>query len=676
MNEFIKLRSSIGDYKNPYIFPLLLLDRYLDNSETINLKETILIKKIQKIKRMEVKKTLKASEIDELFLFLGENKYLDRYLIDCLLNFFNSSSEEIFRKIIKETIADRKFNNQKLYHLLDICIESKLNILDEGDISFIFENYKLDLDIISIAIDYLDSFSLGGFKDTLYELLKNNYPDNIKMQILSFLFNFYPKEKIDESFLREKIRTDKNKLFYDNYMDFLKGDFKFKKKNFVILQSMFYGDFEDSGKGNNGGLAVLLKTLGDEISKADKVSSVLTISTREVLDRPFLSYYRNKHIFVRLPIYIDKTKSDPFIKRELFIKRYIGKFLKNTGIDPDVFHIRYLDNASKAIADLSKEKGKKFVFTLAPDPHRNMFDEKGDLKDFSFSDLMERLNKIKIGDELIYKSDGIIGIGNKEVREELEIYFPQFKEKTIKKKVKMIGEGIQTNIIYEDDINLSEFAIENGLDSNFFEKPIILNVGRLAIQKGQIELLKAWTSSKLSKTHNLLIIGGDVENPNREEKKLINFFESHIKANPDLKDRFFHKSALANESIKLLERTIAKREFDYPHLYICSSIKEEFGIAILEAMSQGFLVLGPQKGGVRTYIENGKNGFLIDTTNFKTIARDSEKYIYDSKFDRDKFTRIQEAGKKTVEKNYSMNKIAGDFLSFYLSLKGEDIDEI
>lgn len=669
MNEFIKLRKSIGDYKNPYIFPLLLLDSYMEKSETINLKETILIKKIQKIKRLEVKKTLKAREIDELFLLLGEDKYLDRYLVDCLLNFFNISSEENFKRIIKETIADRNFNSQKLYHILDMCIECKMNIFDREDISFIFENYKLDLDIVSISIEYLDAFSLGGFKDTLYELLKNNYPDNIKIQVLSFLFNFYPEGEIDQYFLEDKIRTDKNKLFYDNYMKFLEEDFKFKKKNFVIVQSMFYGDFEDSGKGNNGGLAVLLKTLGDQMSKDERVSSILTISTREILDRPFLSYYRDKHVFVRLPIYIDKTKPDPFIKRELAIKRYISNFLINTGIDPDVFHIRYLDNASKAMANLSKERGKKFVFTLAPDPHRNMFDEKGDLKNYSFSELMERLNKIKIGDELIYKSDGIIGIGNKEVREELEIYFPQFKEETIKKKVKMIGEGIQSNIIYEDDIELSKFARENGIDPSFFEKPIILNVGRLARQKGQVELLRAWTGSKLSKTHNLLIIGGDVENPNREEKKVIRFFESHIKANPEIKDRFFHKSALANESIKLLERTIMKREFDYPHLYICSSIKEEFGIAILEAMSQGFLVLGPKKGGVKSYIENGQNGFLIDTTNAKTIMRDSEKYIYDSKIDRDGFTKIQRAGRRTVKENYSMNKIAADFLSFYLSLK-------
>lgn len=676
MNEFIKLRKSIYDYKNPYIFPLLLLDKYLENNETVNLNETILIKRIKMIKKIELKKTLTQNEIYKLFLLLGEDKYLDRYIIDAILNLFDNSTEENLRSVTKEIISEKKFNNQKLYHLLDMCIECKMNILEREDIYFIFENYKFDLDILSIVIDYLDSFEIDGFKDIIYDLLRYDYPDNIKMQLMTSLFNLYPIGTTDECFLRENIRTDENKLFFDNYMEFLNGKFTFDKDNFVILQSMFYGDFEDSGKGNNGGLAVLLKSLGDEISKDDKVSFVFTISISEILDKPFLSYYKDKHVFFRLPIYMDISKSNPFIKRELFIKRYIGKFLKSSGIDPDVFHIRYLDNASKAIANLSKETGKSFVFTLAPDPHRNMFDERGDLKSFTFDQLMENLNKIKIGDELIYKSDGIIGIGNKAVREELEIYFPQFKEKIVKNKVKMIGEGIQTNISYKEDINLNEFARENGKDPSFFEKPIILNVGRLAIQKGQIKLLKAWTNSNLSKTHNLLIVGGDIEKPSREEKKVMDFFENHFKINPELKDKFFHKSAIPNESIKLLERSIIKSDFEYPHLYICSSIKEEFGIAILEAMSQGFLALAPIKGGVKTYIENGINGFLIDTRSSKTIIRDSEKYIYDLKIDRDKFRRIQKAGKKTVEKNYSMNKIAREFLKFYLSLKGADADEI
>lgn len=103
--------------------------------------------------------------------------------------------------------------------------------------------------------------------------------------------------------------------------------------------------------------------------------------------------------------------------------------------------------------------------------------------------------------------------------------------------------------------------------------------------KGQDSLLKAWGASKLSKNYNLLIIGGDVENPNKEEERIIAFFKSYLQANPHLKEKFCHIAAIENESIRVLEKYIMKKSLDYPNLYLCSSKKEEFGIAILEALS-------------------------------------------------------------------------------------------
>lgn len=668
MNEFIEFRNHIYDSESHYIYPILFLDNYINKNKNVDSKESILIKRIQTIKKIERKNILSEKDIYELCSFLGDNPYIDRFIVDTILKFFDSYTKEIFEKKIKDIISKRKCNSQKLYHVLDLCVECDMDFLDDGDIIFMLQKYESDLDILSILIDYIDSFKRDGFKDYIYKLLRLPYPDNIKIQMLNLLANLYSTDKIDE-----------NRLFCDNYINYLNTDFKSKKQGILILQSMFYGDFEDSGKGNNGGLAVLLKDLGSEISKDSRVSFVFTITITQKSNKPFISYYGEKHIFIRLPIYLDQSISDPFIKRELFIKRYVGKFLKKSNIDPDIFHIRYLDNASKAIANLSKELNKKLVFTITPDPHRNMFDGLGHLKEMRFKELIEKLNKIKIGDELICKSDGIVGIGDTVVRKELEIYFPQFKDENIKRKIKMIGEGIQIDksIDGEDaDIDLKDFIELSEINEGFFERPLILNVGRLSIQKGQVELLKAWSNSRLSGTHNLLIIGGDLEKPNENEAIVVNFFNDYLEKYPELKSSFVHKGAMSNEKIRLLEKIIIKKDLNLPHIYLCSSIKEEFGIAILEAMSKGFLAIGPIKGGVKTYIKNGGNGFLIDTSNWETIARCTEEYIYDSKIDKDKFKKIQAEGRKTVDENFSIKKIANEFLSFYLSLKGEDDDKI
>jgi D-inositol-3-phosphate glycosyltransferase len=38
----------------------------------------------------------------------------------------------------------------------------------------------------------------------------------------------------------------------------------------------------------------------------------------------------------------------------------------------DLFHVRYSEASSKAIIDTARRLGAKVVFTIAPDPHRNL----------------------------------------------------------------------------------------------------------------------------------------------------------------------------------------------------------------------------------------------------------------------------------------------------------------
>jgi glycosyltransferase involved in cell wall biosynthesis len=49
-------------------------------------------------------------------------------------------------------------------------------------------------------------------------------------------------------------------------------------------------------------------------------------------------------------------------------------------------------------------------------------------------------------------------------------------------------------------------------------------------------------------------------------------------------------------------------------VYACASEKEEFGLALLEAMATGLAVMGPATGGPPTYIADGWTGTLADTS--------------------------------------------------------------
>ena len=56
-------------------------------------------------------------------------------------------------------------------------------------------------------------------------------------------------------------------------------------------------------------------------------------------------------------------------------------------------------------------------------------------------------------------------------------------------------------------------------------------------------------------------------------------------------------------------------------VYACPSRKEEFGLALLEALAAGLSVVGPDRGGPATYIEDGHSGFLADTTDLESLRR-------------------------------------------------------
>ena len=106
----------------------------------------------------------------------------------------------------------------------------------------------------------------------------------------------------------------------------------------------------------------------------------------------------------------------------------------------------------------------------------------------------------------------------------------------------------------------------------------------------------------------------------------------------------------------------------FPNLYVCSSVKEEFGISILEAMSEGFLAFVPVKGGAKTYLDDGVNGFLVDTANASALKNDLERVLYHTQRQRSDYKKIQHAGKRTVLDQFSIEEIAKRFLELYLGL--------
>ncbi|KNZ42072.1 glycosyltransferase family 4 protein [Acetobacterium bakii] len=677
MNAFIELRKSFFESPIPVSFPEYYLENPGFNHGCDSVTIDSLVGKIARIRTLYAKKAVSEIQIMELLSELGENDYLDRYSVDLIIRHPAIFSEDQLRHRLQSMLIDQKTTPTTFCHLLDICIECELPLLEENQLLKALHHYENNPTTLSLLLDYMNHFQQHACTDYLYALFDQDYSPNLKMQILEGLVSLYTWKDHDSCFIRQIIHKEENPQLYGDYLNLLNKNTTFSPKGITVMQTMFYGDPEFGGKGQSGGLGTLLKTLGNQLAKQSDLARVITLTINNDWshNQTLVTHYSDKHWLIRLPAYLDPEDKHAFLRRELFIKRFVEKFVNQLDLKPDIFHIRYLDNASKAMAMLSRETGAKLVLTLTPDPHRTMVDEKGLLKQFTPEETLEKLNKITIGDELLTMAHGVLGIGGMAVKKELKLYFPKLRPEIRQFAFQMVAEGINTDakpLDFDVDLLLTDSTLHHHIHREFNHKPIILNVGRLALQKGQDQLLKAWGESRLWQDYNLVIIGGSFDHANEEETRMIQLFNRYMASRPDLKGRFAHIEALSNGMIRNIERKIMEHPpGDLPQIYLCSSPKEEFGLAMLEALKEKLLIFGPVQGGVKTYISNGKNGFLIDTTSWETISGEVEKILYDSNRNREDFEKIQRRGQQTVLKNFSMDQIAKRFLSFYLKLSQE-----
>jgi trehalose synthase len=86
------------------------------------------------------------------------------------------------------------------------------------------------------------------------------------------------------------------------------------------------------------------------------------------------------------------------------------------------------------------------------------------------------------------------------------------------------------------------------------------------------------------------------------------------------------------------------------------SIREGFGLTVTEAMWKGAAVVGGNVGGIRRQIDDGENGFLVDT-----VAQAAER-IVELVRRPDLRRRLGENARETVRLNFLMSRLLEDWL--------------
>ena len=136
---------------------------------------------------------------------------------------------------------------------------------------------------------------------------------------------------------------------------------------------------------------------------------------------------------------------------------------------------------------------------------------------------------------------------------------------------------------------------------------------------------------------------------------------------PVARQHFAWLPRLSNDSVRLFERSLAAAFPAGPPVYVCSSLKEEFGIAVLEAMDAGLLAIAPRSGGASWYIKPGMTGFLADTSSAWSLATDLSAILGQHQSQR-ALAAIARQGQKTVQAEYGIESSARKFAAYYRRL--------
>jgi glycosyltransferase involved in cell wall biosynthesis len=394
----------------------------------------------------------------------------------------------------------------------------------------------------------------------------------------------------------------------------------------LYLHARLDADLTTVGIGETGGIATLLVRLGDALAARPGIGSVTTISAGSSAQALASLPARSGHAFAAVPIGATvPTGIGAAWPGLIDARRGIRRILRAHG-PMDVLHLRMADVGSLAGSMAARSLGVETVFSLAPDPHALIAagERAGTLTRAGFGAADERAHlwfRVALVDRLSRGARRIALFPRPDLRAQLrELVGIDIAAEPGRSVI--VPEGIDTTAIDRASAQPAPTspdvdAILAQLPNDRRGRPLIVSVGRMHDVKGMARVVEAWAGSdELAATTNLIVVGGDLDEPSAEEAAELGRIGAVIAARPDAARGLVLAGHQPSTTVARLLVT-AQRSGG---VYVCGSRKEEFGLAIVEAMAAGLPVVVPTIGGPVTYIEDGWTGFAVDTAHPPAIA--------------------------------------------------------
>ncbi|MCS5722187.1 glycosyltransferase [Herbiconiux sp. CPCC 203407] len=427
----------------------------------------------------------------------------------------------------------------------------------------------------------------------------------------------------------------------------------------TVAQLFLHADIDAhlsaAGSGDNGGVATLLVRLGDALVEGGRggnpvdahadgfsasagIGRVITLSRGSVPDAiasvADIAGTTSGHHYGRIPLLTPTASSATAWPQRVAARRGIRRMLRAAG-GVDVLHLRMAEVGSLAASDVARELDLPVVFTVAPDPHAviQSMDAAGSLTRESFGAVDEVEHywfRARLVQRLASNANRTVLFPRPELRRDMrELLGIDIDAHPERHSV--VPEGIDLQVV---DRAVAEATAGDGhghaLGPELAELhalvgtipperrglPLLVSVGRFHRVKGMAAIVAAWQRGSAADRANLLLVGGDLEHPSADEREQIDAIDRVVPADDRAARGLLMPGHRPNDTVA---RWVAAARTGLPGanaasgVYVCGSVKEEFGIALLEAMATGLLVVAPDGGGPATYVEDGVTGFLTRT---------------------------------------------------------------
>lgn len=199
--------------------------------------------------------------------------------------------------------------------------------------------------------------------------------------------------------------------------------------------------------------------------------------------------------------------------------------------------------------------------------------------------------------------------------------------------------SIKNHPLSEEDINerLAHYHIPTDL-------PLVVQVSRFDIWKDPKGVVEAFKIARQEVDCTLVLLGNvATDDPEGPE-----IYESLLECQ---EERIIILSVQDTALVNALQSRAA--------VVLQKSLREGFGLTVSEAMWKGTPVIGGNVGGIRYQIEDGVNGFLVNTV-AEAAAR-----IVQSVRDKDLRRRLGEAGRETVRQKFLLSRNLEQYLDLF-----------